>query len=298
MKNKLLIIATVHILWTALSVLSVPTPALAQARKPLPNVGPATVPNVGINRGTRYRVVATGFTVVNPTTESQILRDGRGDEAFVAANVVELTAGSSIIGQPTSKRSVTYGDTDGRSTPVTLIPTELARIPRYSIVRAGTAGPNGGLTTNDSYPAGNTIPVEPSDAPASARGRFLPMVLWEGDLRATANRNGVVILPTIWESDNIDSLWTVWNASADSFLRNFARRSSGFVIGTTPHRILEQVDTVMSTVVRQNDYDRPVGLDGDAYNPVSADPGPAYFHSRTFIPDKRKGGGSGRPRRL
>lgn len=227
----------------------------------------------------RYRVIATGFVVNNGTTEGVILRDGRGDEVFVAANVAELSSANAIVGEPTVKKSVNYGDTDGRADPVQVIGIGLEHYPRYWTIQAGSGGANGGLLTGDRYPAAGQSPRDPSDATIATRGRFLPMILWEGDLRVGTNPNAVLILPTIWESDDIDAMWTVWNTQANSFFRQFARSSSRYISGTTRRPVIEQVDTVLSTIPQRNDYDRPIGIDGDAFNPLSADPGPA-----TFIP--------------
>jgi len=225
----------------------------------------------------RYRVIATGFVVNNGTTEGVILRDGRGDEVFVAANFAELSSANAIVGEPSVKKSVNYGDTDGRADPVQLVGIGLEHYPRYWTMQAGSGGAHGGLLTGDRYPAAGQSPRDPSDAPAVNRGRFLPMILWEGDLRIGANPNGVLILPTIWESDDIDAMWTVWNTQANSFFRQFARTSSRYISGATRRPVIEQVDTVLSTIPQRNDYDRPIGIDGDAFNPLAASPGPATF---------------------
>ena len=70
-------------------------------------------------------------------------------------------------------------------------------------VQAGSASDKGGIKTGDSFP-GNT--------PWIRRGGInrdrLPMMLWEGDL--VANQTAAVIIPTIWEWDGGEDLFTGW----------------------------------------------------------------------------------------
>src|SRR5687767_10849559 len=74
---------------------------------------PAPCPNC-----VRARVVATRFEVHTGTIDGHLVRDGRGDEVFIAANVAELTGANSLLRAVTQKRSAYYGDTDGRAGPV------------------------------------------------------------------------------------------------------------------------------------------------------------------------------------
>ena len=105
------------------------------------------------------------------------------------------------------------------------------------------------------------------------------MTLWEGDLRVGSAPNGVLILATIWESDNVDDVWNVWNRQAGTYLSNFARHSSGYVSGTTARPIMLQVDNVLTVIPQRRDYDRPVGMDGQPFDPLAASP-----ESATFVP--------------
>ena len=82
------------------------------------------------------------------------------------------------------------------------------------------------------------------------------MTLWEGDLRVGTDPNGVIILPTIWESDNVDEIWNSWNSAASTFLSNFARHSSGYVSGAMARPIVEQVGNVLTVIPQRKDYDR------------------------------------------
>jgi hypothetical protein len=228
----------------------------------------------------RYRVVATGFIVTTGTTEGLILTDGRGDEVFVAANFAEINAANTMIGSPGAKRSVNYGDTDGRSTPVQpIVGIGLSHPVAFGIMRGGSAEPHGGFLSGDTFPARGVTLHDPPTAPASVRGRFIPMTLWEGDLRAGVNPTAVLILPTIWENDFIDDMWNVWNRQAGDFLHRFARSSSRYVSGSMRRQIIEQVDNVLEYAPTRNDYSRPIGTAGDAFGGLAASPNPA-----TFIP--------------
>jgi hypothetical protein len=226
----------------------------------------------------RYRVIVTQFAVNVATSDSPVSRDGFGDEVFVAANFAEVTSHDAMIGVAGSKKSVIYGDTDGRPVGVGLIPV-LEHYPRYWTMHAGSGHPTGGLINGDQYPARGVTPRDPSDASPAMRGRFIPMTLWEGDLRTGVNPNGVIILPTIWESDNVDEIWNSWNSQASTFLSNFARHSSRYVSGAMARPILEQVDNVLTVIPQRRDYDRPVGMDGQPFDPLAASPDTA-----TFIP--------------
>ncbi len=247
----------------------------------IPNTGPAG-PGGGSGRSTcegciRYRVVATGFLVSTGTTESVVLMDGRGDEVFVAANFAELNSRNAMIGTPGNKRSVNYGDTDGQGAPIAIVGIGLNHPTNNTTIRAGSAQPHGGLLAGDSYPERGVTPRDPPNPRAVLRGRFIPMTLWEGDLRAGENPTGVIILPTIWENDNIDEMWNAWNRQAGDYLHMFVRGSSGY-FNSTRRNVLEQIDNVLEYAPTRNDYSRPIGIAGDSFG-AAASPNPA-----TFIP--------------
>ena len=229
----------------------------------------------------RFRVTVTGFLVNHETVESAILRDGRGDEVFVLANFAELLAGNRLLGAIQARKSLIFGDTDGRPGPVRAIGVELEHLPPHWMVQAGSMGPHGGLQAGDRFPdPAQPVPPIPSDALPQDRGRFLPMVLWEGELRRGGpTANAIVLLPTIWENDNATEMLDVWMRQAPSFLRTFAASSDGFITGRRPRPLIERVDRVLDTIPKHNDFDRPIGLDGEPYNPLAASPG-----SATFVP--------------
>ncbi|HUR96741.1 MAG TPA: hypothetical protein VMZ26_01615 [Pyrinomonadaceae bacterium] len=235
---------------------------------------PIRVPVPGACDGcVRYRVVATGFEVVSATIENVRLMDGRGDEVFINANVVEMSSVNTLIGTVTNKRSVYYGDTEGRGDPVAIVGIPLRHAPNGSafIVKAGRASPTtGGLLTGDRFPGSGESSVPPPPHIQRLDGRFIPFVLWEGDLRVGPNPNGVMILPTIWENDFAPQIWNIWNDRAATWLGQWARTSSSRF--RSRRAFLEQEPNVMEIVLNQNDFDRPIGMAGSAFNPLAASP--------------------------
>ena len=159
----------------------------------------------------RFRVILTGFTVDKQTSDHILETDGKGDEVYIVAEVGQfasawiyherewrarhhngvlpawdwLLTGDGINGRGpvTNRRSLTsvvMGDEANQE------------VPR---IRAGTAGPSGGLRTGDSFPTHK--PWILTGTPSANR---LPMLLWEGEL--SPDGGVVMIMPTIWEWDN------------------------------------------------------------------------------------------------
>jgi hypothetical protein len=230
----------------------------------------------------RFRVTLTGFLVSNATTENQLSIDGAGDEVFALVNFAELTSSNTIVGGVRVGKSLLYGDTAGRANPFG-VGYILGGQP--TVLHAGSASPTGGLRNPDHIGLGGELPACPPNASAETCARLIPMVLWEGELRRGGpNPNGVVILPTIWENDNVpDEMLNVWNGSgASNFIRRFARDDSArFITGRVPRPLVEQVaaDMMVMPTPQRNDFDRPIGLNGEPFNPFAAIP-----DRTTFIP--------------
>lgn len=225
----------------------------------------------------RFRVTLTGFVVNHETVESVLSIDGAGDEVFVVANFADIWLPRNIFGALQRRQSLTFGDTAGRSRPVDARRI-LPELSHPTTVQAGSMSPTGGLRAPDQFPpADGQLPF----VAAARRERAIPMILWDGELRKGGQRaNGVILIPTIWENDNVPTVLTAWHRQVDAFIRSFATtRAPRFIDGSTPHRLVDQSDTVLSVVPQTNEFDRPIGLDGDSFNPASATPNPA-----TFIP--------------
>jgi hypothetical protein len=230
----------------------------------------------------RFRVTMMGFRVNNATTENILSTDGAGDEVFALVNFAELSSSNSIIGGAQSRQSLLYGDIAGQ-----LFPFGARSVSggQPTVIQAGHASPTtGGLRNRDRVGLGGEMPMIPGNADELTRARLIPMVLWEGELRRGGpNPNGVVILPTIWEQDNVpDVMFNVWNRSgAPDFIGRFAQADSArFIIGGVPRPLVEQVEANKMTMPtpRRNDFDRPIGIAGEPYNPFVT-PNPT-----TFIP--------------
>jgi hypothetical protein len=225
----------------------------------------------------RFRVTLTGFLVNHETVESILSIDGAGDEVFAMANFAEIWSSNNIFGALQRKQSLVYGDTNGRSGPVDSIRIWPEREHQSTTIFAGSMSRTGGLKTRDRFPP----PEGPLPSiPTGLRDRAIPMVLWEGELRKGGlHPNVVALIPTIWENDNNPAVLDVWNRQVDDFLRRLAANGSRLVYGPANRPLVEQVDTVLNTIPQTNDFDRPIGMDGDAFNPGAASPNPA-----TFIP--------------
>lgn len=193
----------------------------------------------------RFRVTLIKFFVNTATVDGLLTGDGQGDEVYAVAEVSELTASGVPLGER-SLESLTYGDISRDNG----LPAR---------IRAGNAPTTGGLETDDSYPP----PGEPP--PTSPRG--IPMILWEGELRTGANRNAVVILPTIWELDNDRVMFGDWQAQAPGFIRTFGLSAIDFISGRQSIPLITRSDVLRSSITR-NDFDRPIGIQGDAFVPL------------------------------
>ena len=237
-------------------------------------------PTAAQERG-RFRVTLTGFVVNHETSDNILQSDGTGDEVFALVNFAEIWSSNRIFGALQNRQTLIYGDTSSHAT---IFSGTLEH--RGYRVQAGSASRTGGFRTGDPYPPpagyGGTTPP---GAPANVQARLLPIILWEGELRRGGSQaNAAVIIPTIWESDySSDMLNNVWTRQVNDYLRHFAANGARLITVPAPGAVrtplVVQRDTVLSFIPQRNDFDRPIGMDGDTFNPLAADPQPA-----TFIP--------------
>jgi hypothetical protein len=221
----------------------------------------------------RFRLTLTGFVVNNQTSDNILQSDGKGDEVYALVNFGEIWSTNRIFGALQRRQSLVYGDPTGfpHAPGSHLHPGETGP------VQAGSAGTSGGLVTGNRYPPPEGPATRPT-ASAATQARMLPMILWEGDLRRGGPQaNAVLIMPTIWESDYAPDVLDIWNRQADNFIRRFATNSSRFFSESSRRPLVEQADIVLSTIPQRNDFDRPIGMSGDTYNPIAASPNPATF---------------------
>jgi len=151
------------------------TPKMDEKKKPAPARG-------------RFRVVLNGFVASSQTWDNAGQWDGKDDEVYIESNVRVIDRDGRELQVPSSDRSQVMGDRNGYG---------------YRI-KAGSASDLGGIRSGDMFPS-NTPWARRS---AAADRDRLPMVLWEGDL--IAGQNAVVIIPTIWEWDGGEDMFTGW----------------------------------------------------------------------------------------
>ena len=149
---------------------------------------PSTPINVDIPRwyGT-YRLSILGFKVDQATSDDPLETDGKRDEVYVRAAIVERDANGQIVNGAVERRSLVHGDintTEWRS------PTSPNRR-----IKAGRASTDGGLMTNDGFPT--DWPWQRSSTTDS--NESFPLFLWEGVLYQGMNH--VQVAMQVWESD-------------------------------------------------------------------------------------------------
>jgi hypothetical protein len=157
---------------------------------PVPSPTPAPVVT-----SARYRLVATGFRVVNPTFDNVLDQDGKGDEIYGGFAMFHVNRVNGQVLDQDLRRTKVHGQI----------------IPFFDRFAAGSASTAGGLASGDAYPASSL-----SAAPGS---QTFPFVIWEGTL--TNAQDAVVILPTLWEWDNDDSSYDAWFLSEKAALPVF-----------------------------------------------------------------------------
>jgi hypothetical protein len=133
----------------------------------------------------RYQVVLTGFAVTKLTNDDPLAVDGKGDEAFAAAAVVNWNRQTSRLTSYAFVQTHDYGDVSVKN----LFPNR---------IQAGTTTATGGLA------AGNRVPgnydITGTNLPAPGADQF-PLLIWEGEL--TAGVDSLVIAPSLWERDTV-----------------------------------------------------------------------------------------------
>jgi hypothetical protein len=231
----------------------------------------------------RFRVTLTGFVVNHQTSDNILQSDGAGDEVFVLVNFAEIWSSNRVFGALQNRMSVIYGDTSPH-------PTLGVLEHRGFRVQAGSASGTGGFQTGDNYPPPRGYTgTTPPGAPADVQARVLPMILWEGELRQGGPQaNAAVIITTIWESDySSDMLNNVWIRQVNNYLRHRATEGAQLTAFPVPRTarlpLVEQREPVLSFTPARNDFDRPIGIDGDTFNPLAASPAPATFTPAVMV---------------
>ena len=183
----------------------------------------------------KYRVTLTGFTVQSQTYDNPLQIDGKGDEVYLAAHVLQFdTSSAGLVVANEVRTTHVYGDVNGFT---------------YR-VKAGTAGASGGLASTNAFP--------PS---AKSAGGDFPLVLWEGDL--VQGRSAVVVVPTVWEWDDNPELFGNWLTGRSAFLARLLQPDpmAAILVDTDPQPIeLGAPGLYVRTNMFADARDRPVGL--------------------------------------
>lgn len=164
----------------------VPTTPAPTAATPTITALPAASPTAtGMVITPRYQVLLTGFAVAKVTNDDPLNIDGRGDEAFGAAAVVNWNRQSNQLTSYAFVQTRDYGDASVRN----LFPDR---------IQAGSATGSGGLAVGDRVPG--QYDVTGANLPPPATDQF-PLLVWEGELNPGVE--AVVIAPSLWERDTV-----------------------------------------------------------------------------------------------
>ena len=199
-------------------------------------------PNSSARRA-HYRVTLLGLTAHSQTWDHALQADGKDDEVYIVSDVRVFNRAGAEIQAPSTTRSQVMGDTNGFT---------------YR-VKAGSASDRGGIKTGDSFP---------DNTPWVRRGAINrdrpPMMIWEGDL--VADQNAAVIIPTIWEWDGGEDMFTGWRrtiaangaAIAGAVVTVAYGPAAGAGVATALQLALPAASNFLGDVVG-NASDRPIG---------------------------------------
>jgi hypothetical protein len=165
------------------------------AAPPATTAPPTTPPAPPVTTSGRYRVVATRFAAEDVTVDNLLDLDGKGDEIYGGFSMFHVNRINGQVLDQDLRRTKVHGQV----------------IQGTDRVAAGSATPNGGLV------AGNSYPTASSNAPGG--DQTFPFLVWDGTL--TNNQDALVLLPSLWESDNDDSDFDEWFLSEKAALPVF-----------------------------------------------------------------------------
>jgi len=163
-----------------------PTPALSNVNV-IPT--PATL-NVAPASGS-YLVTVTSLRCGRETLDDPLQMDGKGDEIYASAFIRRYDRRSSQLLESTHQDTLVYGDANQAP----------------SRIQSGTRSALGGIQDSDiipDYP--NNASVERGTVPP--KDNMFPLKLWQGTL--TDGVDALIISPSIWESDNDNTVFMNW----------------------------------------------------------------------------------------
>ena len=215
---------------------------------PLPNAPKSSVALMVYRRSARYRVTINGFRVNEQTVDDPFQLDGKGDEIYIAAQVLRYQIGPSLQNYSYRDMSVVrtpvYGDVNGFT----------------GRIQAGSASARGGIVKGDVVPANA---ASPSANPSPTQ---LPLLVWDGVL--TFRQEALIVIPTVWEYDGKSEMYGYWlqnwvdKATTGMRLSNYLIRDQLANPTLVQGFIYKTVDDHFGSSLGDNGpgHDRPVGL--------------------------------------
>jgi hypothetical protein len=213
-----------------------------------------------------YRISLTGFTALSTTVDDLLDADGKGDEVIPIVLVRAFMESSGLQKSDAWVKGNVHGEAGGKFRGRT---------------QAGTGTNRGGIIPNDMYPAGLT-----SGATGTPSATTFPLKLYEGPL--TRDYEALVLLPSLWESDNAPSRWR------DAWEINLRSSTVNLMSSTQVRQALLQpgISEVRGSLsLRMPSYgvdaagDRPIGVEAIPSADGRNDGG---FYDRLIVLNQRK----------
>jgi hypothetical protein len=223
--------------------------ALAAVCRALGGCAPTGPTGPSPDSSANFRVTINGFHCTRPTRDDALQRDGVDDEVFVRADL-SLFDRRTNRNQPMAQ-SLVMGDSNRQP----------------GRIRAGSGfnvfGGNGGFREGDSFPISAT-PWILAGAPTSDRP---PLLVWTGQLNR--DDNALVVIPSLWETDNDMRLLDVqWTSSIAGTFSTIGPEVGLMIARRAGHTPTPELNTTLRRLfdsVRINEgndpKDRPVGMD-------------------------------------
>lgn len=187
---------------------------------------------VNSDRG-RYRVVFRGFKLNGAVPDDIIDADGRGNEIFAGAMIAAADPSTGDATRVGLVETLVYGDTQNFP----------ARI------RAGSAGPTGGLRVGDIVPATDAALTQPG---LTGQNDRFPLQVWEGELVDGGPLVAIVPFLIEWNATDHSTLshwYDFWKTGSNTLgelataMRQAARRPATEAYGSQPmYGMHEEVD--------------------------------------------------------
>lgn len=215
--------------------------------------------------GGRYRVTFLGFEVLSATWDHALWVDGKGDEIYLSAGIVQSDGLGNVVVN-SEIRSRVFGDVNGYP----------------GRIRAGSMSARGGIQSGDAFPGWDPKSLQAFGSPGTP-----PFPIWEGDL-IEGDKSSVVISPTLWEWDGGADAFADWAGWAKSALPDAALAVASVLGAPAVGEVVREASTLglglalsMSEAgIMGQAKDRPIGIrrkPGGGPNDYAFDPKVVVF---------------------